>query len=106
MKTGPANEQASQKKQLSTPCSLPGTRECGHFRGPAIHDVEAQRARLAAQAPPSTLRWMDVGCVVLDRSGASGKRILQGCCGEALPGELVAIVGPSGANKSSSPQRQ
>lgn len=61
-----------------------------------LQDVEAQRARAAAQAPPSILRWMDVGCVVMDRSGVTGRRILQGCCGEAVPGELVAIVGPSG----------
>ncbi len=67
-----------------------------HGESLELHDVEAQRAHAFAQAPPSILRWLDVGCVVMDRSGVTGRRILQGCCGEAVPGELVAIVGPSG----------
>ena len=41
------------------------------------------------------LKWNDLGM-----AGDNGKPILSGLSGEALPGELLAVVGPSGVGKS------
>lgn len=45
---------------------------------------------------PLALSWYDV-CVTVKRAGAQPKAILRGCAGEVVPGEMMAIVGPSGA---------
>jgi ABC-type multidrug transport system fused ATPase/permease subunit len=43
------------------------------------------------------LSWKDVGCAVLDTKTMTQKTVLSGCTGTALPGETVALMGPSGA---------
>ena len=54
-----------------------------------------------------SLKWTGVGCIrttahsshrgTADGGGGGGIAVLQGVCGSASPGEMVALLGPSGA---------
>ena len=46
---------------------------------------------------PVELSWEDVSCVVYTGDAKGTKTVLQKSSGSFLPGEFVAIVGPSGA---------
>ena len=47
-----------------------------------------------------TLAWWDVSCT--RRNARGGKaRVLQGVCGVAWPGQMMALLGPSGAGVTS-----
>lgn len=48
---------------------------------------------------PVELSWEDVGCTVLTGDAKGIKTVLQKSSGNFLPGEFVAIVGPSGAGE-------
>ena len=48
---------------------------------------------------PTVLRWSRVGLDV--RKKTKTVRILENVSGEAMPGRVLAIVGPSGAGKTS-----
>ena len=66
----------------------------------------AQLLLIAAIFPTSlaagtTLEWMDVSCALSKKKGGKTKLILDKICGRALPGRMLAIMGPSGSGKSS-----
>ena len=51
---------------------------------------------------PAVLRWSRVGLSVKTRKKTTTvKKVLENVSGEAMPGRVLAIVGPSGAGKTS-----
>ena len=50
-----------------------------------------------SEAAPVELSWADLTCDVLNVQTMQPKRVLHGASGCIKPGELVALVGPSGA---------
>eukprot|EP00884_Botryococcus_braunii_P007281 jgi/Botrbrau1/16554/Bobra.176_2s0003.1 len=59
-------------------------------------DPETQKAGTAVKPITSTvsLQWRDIGFRA--RHHGHWKEILQGCSGQALPGHMTALMGPSG----------
>jgi hypothetical protein len=51
--------------------------------------------KLAALMRPLVMEWQDVGCAYNTASGS--KIVLEGIWGRADPGDMVALMGPSGA---------
>ena len=51
---------------------------------------------------PAVLRWSRVGLSVTQKKKTTTvKKVLENVSGEAMPGRVLAIVGPSGAGKTS-----
>ena len=73
---------------------LAGDIEC---QSPAAPTSNALECHLNHSFPASSLQWSGISLSVRDRHTGNKKRLLQGCCGVAFPGDLVALVGPSGA---------
>lgn len=56
----------------------------------------------AINSPIAMLRWSRVGLLsVRKKKKKTGVQILENVSGEAMPGRVLAIVGPSGAGKTS-----
>lgn len=53
-------------------------------------------AHLSISVSVGSYQWSGVGVTVRDKNTGKPKRLLQGCAGTALPGDLVALIGPSG----------
>jgi hypothetical protein len=53
-------------------------------------------AHLSISVSVGSYQWSGVGLTVRDKNTGKPKRLLQGCAGTALPGDLVALIGPSG----------
>jgi hypothetical protein len=63
-----------------------------------VEDVEAVRTSdVELKFWPKPLAWDGI-CLTVKSSERVQKHILKGCYGEVLPGEMMAIVGPSGEN--------
>ncbi len=50
---------------------------------------------------PAVLRWSRVGLSVTRKKTTTVNKVLENVSGEAMPGRVLAIVGPSGAGKTS-----
>lgn len=70
---------------------------------------ESQSASLGSESESSTgkaissrvqLRWSRVSCQIKVATSCKLKQILKECTGVALPGQIHAILGPSGAGDS------
>ncbi len=59
----------------------------------------ALEAHLSIGVSVGSYQWSGVGVTVRDKSTGKPKKLLQGCAGTALPGDLVALIGPSGTQK-------
>ena len=46
------------------------------------------------------LTWQHVNAFVFDEAAKAPKQVVFDACGEARPGELLAVMGPSGAGKT------
>ena len=55
----------------------------------------------AINSPIAMLRWSRVGLLSVRKKKKTGVQILENVSGEAMPGRVLAIVGPSGAGKTS-----
>ena len=44
--------------------------------------------------------WQNIGVRVRDKATGADKQLVQGCCGRTKPGDLIALVGPSGDDLS------
>ena len=55
------------------------------------------KAGASSLTTPCDLSWDELSCSVLDSATHRQKDVLQSNAGSALPGEVVALVGPSGA---------
>ena len=51
---------------------------------------------------PANLHWSGLSCLVVDEASGAKKTILKDCSGKASAGEIVALMGPSGAGRASS----
>ena len=58
---------------------------------------DSASAGVATKAAPIELSWADLTCDVLNVQTMQPKRVLHGASGAIRPGELAALVGPSGA---------
>lgn len=63
---------------------------------PSIHSKPSGHLALEPSQQYSLI-WQDIKLEVGGSHGAGPKMILRGVTGAAAPGELVALVGPSGA---------
>lgn len=48
---------------------------------------------------PCDLAWSNLGCTVLDTATHRQKAVLHNNAGSVVPGEMCALVGPSGAGE-------
>jgi ABC-type multidrug transport system fused ATPase/permease subunit len=64
-------------------------------------DQEATAGKQLLVAYPADLSWNNLTCYVKDPKTLQKKQILQPSSGVVAPGEMVALVGPSGAGNSS-----
>ena len=55
----------------------------------------------AINSPIAMLRWSRVGLLSVRKKKKTTVQILENVSGEAMPGRVLAIVGPSGAGKTS-----
>ncbi len=55
----------------------------------------------AINSPIAMLRWSRVGLLSVRKKKKTVVQILENVSGEAMPGRVLAIVGPSGAGKTS-----
>ncbi len=68
-----------------------------------INDVFGERDDDDDDETPATLRWSRVGLSVTTtrKKKTTTNKVLENVSGEAMPGRVLAIVGPSGAGKTS-----
>jgi len=59
-------------------------------------------AHLSLGVSVTSYQWSNVGVTVRDKGTGKPKKLLQGCAGAVLPGDLVALIGPSGTGLQSS----
>ena len=68
-------------------------------------DVFGERDDDDDDETPATLRWSRVGLSVTTttrkKKTTTNNKVLENVSGEAMPGRVLAIVGPSGAGKTS-----
>ena len=67
------------------------------------HEMADAMTKAALKTGPSKLKvpcdlfWSQLGCSVLDTATHRSKTVLHGNFGAVVPGEMCALVGPSGA---------
>lgn len=62
---------------------------------------ELERGKLfGGREVPMHLTWQHVNAFVFDEAAKAPKQVVFDACGEARPGELLAVMGPSGAGKT------
>ena len=67
--------------------------------GGAANNANSSNPFRLAVPCPADLSWHDVVCLVKDAQTMQQKQVLHPCSGIAVPGETVALMGPSGAGK-------
>ena len=68
-----------------------------HAQGECVCGARDGGAPIPRRAAPLELSWQDLTCDVLSTQTLKPKRVLHQASGFIKPGELVALVGPSGA---------
>lgn len=74
-----------------------------HVRGGKEEEIDEDVGMMQSPSKPVepvTLTWKDV-CFEVVTKKKGKKDVLKNCTGEARPGRLMAIMGPSGAGKTS-----
>ena len=93
---GPASDAALSSMYEDVPVCCAVDLESQAVEPPAEPTSDALEAHLTQSFPVSSLQWSAIALTVKDQRTGSAKRLLQGCAGVAFPGDLVALVGPSG----------
>jgi ABC-type multidrug transport system ATPase subunit len=68
-----------------------------HICAGRAEDTEKQKGGfegMKISVTPVTLEWRDIG--FRTRYRGKWKEILRGCTGQAIPGHMTALMGPSG----------
>ncbi|KAI9088647.1 hypothetical protein K1719_029761 [Acacia pycnantha] len=71
-----------------------GDREKGN-----VHESQSQ-GPVHSKVPPVTILWRNTTCNLSDKSSNSVRSLLKNASGDARPGRLLAIMGPSGSGKN------